>query len=111
MMYEGFASFRARHVLIADPQPVFRLGLVSMLESAHPAWDIAEADTLDEHRSRLRARAIDLLIIDARRPGGDLANQQQASPRVNLARTVIAVTEPGDTISALGCLSAGAHDT
>jgi DNA-binding NarL/FixJ family response regulator len=111
MMYEGFAGFRAQRVLIADPQPVFRLGLVSMLESAHPAWDIAEADTLEEHRPQLRARAIDLLIIEARLLGAEVASKEPATPRVNLARTVVAVTEPGDSISALGCLSAGAHAT
>jgi DNA-binding NarL/FixJ family response regulator len=111
MMYEGLASFRCDNVLIADPQPVFRLGLVALLASAHPNWDVAEADTLEEHRSRLRARSIDLLILEGRLLGAELARNTQGHEGVTLAPAIIAVTEPGDTVGALGCLSAGAHAT
>jgi DNA-binding NarL/FixJ family response regulator len=111
MMYEGLGTFRCENVLIADPQPVFRLGLVALLASAHPAWDVVEADTLEEHRSRLRTRSIDLLIIEGRLLGAELAKNNPGQPRVNLAPALIAVTEPGDAVGALGCLSAGAHAT
>lgn len=110
-MYDGLGSFRCENVLIADPQPVFRLGLVALLASAHPTWDVVEADTLDEYRSRLRTRSIDLLIIEARLLGAELAKNGPGQPRVGLAPSVIAVTEPGDSVGALGCLSAGAHAT
>jgi DNA-binding NarL/FixJ family response regulator len=111
MMYEGLGTFRCENVLIADPQPVFRLGLVALLASAHPTWDVVEADTLEEHRSRLRTRSIDLLIVEARLLGAELAKNIPGQPRVSLASAVIAVTEPGDSVGALGCLSAGAHAT
>jgi DNA-binding NarL/FixJ family response regulator len=111
MMYEGLGTFRCENVLIADPQPVFRLGLVALLASAHPTWDVVEADTLEEHRSRLRTRSIDLLIVEARLLGAELAKNIPGQSRVSLASAVIAVTEPGDSVGALGCLSAGAHAT
>ena len=110
-MYDGLAAFRCENVLIADPQPVFRLGLVALLASAHPNWDVVESGTLEEHRSRLRGRSIDLLILEARLLGAELAKGIPGHGRVSLAPAVIAVTEPGDSVGALGCLSAGAHAT
>jgi DNA-binding NarL/FixJ family response regulator len=111
MMCEGLATFRCKSVLIADPQPVFRLGLVALLATAHPGWDVSEADTLVEHRSRLRSRSIDLLILEGRLLGAEIAMPPSCHVRVSLAPAIIAVTEPGDSIGALGCLSAGAHAT
>jgi DNA-binding NarL/FixJ family response regulator len=110
-MYDGPAAFKCENVLIADPQPVFRLGLVALLASAHPGWDVVESDTLEEHRSRLRGRLVDLLILEARLLGAELAKAIPGHGRVSLAPAVIAVTEPGDSVGALGCLSAGAHAT
>jgi DNA-binding NarL/FixJ family response regulator len=110
-MYEGPTAFGCERVLIADPQPVFRLGLVALLASAHPNWDVVEADTLDEHRSRLRTRSFDLLILAGHMLGKELINNNSSQARVNLAPAIIAVTEPGDAVGALGCLSAGAHAT
>ncbi len=110
-MYDGLAAFRRKIVLIADPQPVFRLGLVALLTSAHPDWDVLEADTLEEHRTRLRARSIDLLIVEGRLLGAELGKSTAGQTRVELAPDIIAVTEPGDAVGALGCLSAGAHAT
>jgi two-component system nitrate/nitrite response regulator NarL len=110
-MYDGPAAFKCENVLIADPQPVFRLGLVALLASAHPNWDVVESDTLDEHRSRLRVRSVDLLILEARLLGAELAKSIPNQGRVSLAPAIIAVTEPGDAVGALGCLSAGAHAT
>jgi DNA-binding NarL/FixJ family response regulator len=110
-MYEGLASFKYKSVLIADPQPIFRLGLVALLTSAHPDWDVVEGDTLEEHRSRLRARSIDLLIVEGRLLGTELEQNSPAHVRTNLANDIIAVTEPGDSVGALGCLAAGAHAT
>lgn len=110
-MYDGPAAFKCENVLIADPQPVFRLGLVALLASAYPNWDVVESDTLEEHRSRLRGRSIDLLILEARLLGAELAKGIPGHDRGSLAPAVIAVTEPGDSVGALGCLSAGAHAT
>jgi DNA-binding NarL/FixJ family response regulator len=111
MMCEGLATFRCKNVLIADPQPVFRLGLVALLASAQPTWNVIEADTLEEYRSRLRARTIDLLIVEGRLLGAELAKNPPGHVRANLAPLIIAMTEPGDTVGALGCLTAGAHAT
>lgn len=110
-MYDGPAAFKCENVLIADPQPVFRLGLIALLASAHPDWDVVESDTLEEHRARLRGRSVDLLILEARLLGTELAKAIPGHGRVSLAPAIIAVTEPGDYVGALGCLSAGAHAT
>ena len=110
-MHEDLTGLGCCSVLIADPQPVFRLGLVALLASAHADWDVAESDTLEHHRPRLQAPAIDLLILQARLLGVELAGSMPGRLAVNLARNVIAVTEPGDTVGALGCLAAGAHAT
>jgi DNA-binding NarL/FixJ family response regulator len=90
---------------------VFRLGLVSLLEKAYRGWEVVESDTLDQHRHRLQARSIDLLILDGRLLGAELPPSAPGRLPVNLARNVIAVTEPGDTVGAWGCLAAGAHAT
>lgn len=110
-MYEGRLAFNRVTVLIADPQPVFRLGLVALLASANPDWDVVEADTLNEHRPRLRSRSIDLLIVEARLLGAELGIAPPENVRVNLAPVIVAVTEPGDVVGALGCIAAGAHAT
>ncbi|WP_158927234.1 response regulator transcription factor, partial [Acidisphaera sp. S103] len=90
---------------------MFRLGLVALLASVHPEWDVVESDTLEEHRSRLRGRSIDLVILEARLLGAELAKSIPGQGRASLAPAVVAVTEPGDSVGALGCLSAGAHAT
>jgi two-component system nitrate/nitrite response regulator NarL len=111
MMHEDLTGFRCFSVLIADPQPVFRLGLVALMASAHAEWDVGEADTLEQHRTRLQAGSIDLLILEGRLLGAELAGGTPGRLLASLARNVIAVTEPGDTVGALGCLAAGAHAT
>jgi DNA-binding NarL/FixJ family response regulator len=110
-MYEGSATFGYKNVLIADPQPVFRLGLVALLTSAHPGWDVIESNTLEENRARVQPRSIDLLILEGRLLGVELERNGPAHVRANLAHDIIAVTEPGDSVGALGCLAAGAHAT
>ena len=110
-MHEDPTGCGGCSVLIADPQPVFRLGLVALLASAHPEWDVAESDTLEQHRPRLQARSLDLLILEGRLLGAELIGSTPGRLPINLARNVIAVTDPGDAVGALGCLAAGAHAT
>lgn len=109
-MYDGIAKGGSKRVLIADPQPVFRLGLVALLESAHPDWDVIEADTVAEYRSRLQDGLIDLLIVDSRLFGLEIARGFPTGG-MNLGVDIVAVTEPGDTIGAFGCIGAGAGAT
>ena len=110
-MFEELSTFEYKNVLIADPQPVFRLGVVALLASSHPNWDVVEANTLEEHRSRLRTRSIDLLILEGRLLGAELERNNATHVQMNLANDIIAVTEPGDSVGILGCLAAGAHAT
>jgi two-component system, NarL family, nitrate/nitrite response regulator NarL len=110
-MYKEPASSACANVFIADPQPIFRLGLVALLASAQPGWDVIESGTLEEHRARLRDRSIDLLILEGRLLGAELDKSKLSHQRMDLARYIIAVIEPGDSIGALGCLAAGAHAT
>jgi DNA-binding NarL/FixJ family response regulator len=111
-MDEQRATLKHKNVLIADPQPMFRLGLVAVLASAHPDWDVVEADTLEEYRFRLRTRSLDLLIVEGRLLVTELARSSSAAHvQVNLANSIIAVTQPEDSVGVLGCLAAGAHAT
>ncbi len=72
-MYDGVTKGGSRRALIADPQPIFRLGLMALLESAYPDWDIIESDTLVAHRGQLQSGSIDLLIVDGRLLGQEVA--------------------------------------
>lgn len=98
-------------VLIADPQPIFRLGLAALLRTAHPGWSIAESDSLNNHRTQLISGVFDLLILDSRLLGTEFAGNATVRGRVNLSAGIVAVTEAGDTVGMLGCLAAGAHAT
>jgi two-component system nitrate/nitrite response regulator NarL len=110
-MGDDITTHRHRRVLIADPQPVFRLGLMALLASAHPDWDINESATLDEHRTQLISGAFDLLILEGRLLGAEFAHDATIRGRVNLSANIVAVTESGDSLGRLGCLAAGAHTT
>jgi two-component system nitrate/nitrite response regulator NarL len=100
-----------RRVLIADPQPIFRLGFMALVASAHPKWDVAESATLDDHRTQLVSGIFDLLVLEGSLLGGEFMHDAPIRGRVNLAAGIVAVTQPGDSIGALGCLAAGAHAT
>jgi DNA-binding NarL/FixJ family response regulator len=110
-MHDGAARTGPRRVLVVDPQPIFRLGLVALLESAFRDWDVAESDSLSDHRAGLRDGSIDLLIVDSRVFGQAVAQSLPAGRGLDIAADIIAVTEPGDTIGAFGCLGAGARAT
>jgi two-component system nitrate/nitrite response regulator NarL len=110
-MLDGAAKQRTKRVLIADPQPIFRLGLVALLDSAYPGWDVAESGSLLEYRSQLRDAAIDLLIIDSHLFGLEVAQRALDGGCIHADVDIIAITEPDDAIGAYGCLGAGANAT
>ena len=110
-MYQGLTKNRSRRVLIADPQAIFRLGLVSLLEFAYPDWDIIGSDTVVAHRGQLRDRSIDLLIVDSRLLGREAAEGLPIGGATNGWVDMIAVIEPDDSIGAFGCLAVGARAT
>jgi DNA-binding NarL/FixJ family response regulator len=108
-MYDDIAK-GPRRVLIADPQPIFRLGLVALLESSYPDWDVVESDAMTEHRTQLRDGSVRLLIVDSRVLGLEVA---RGLPFADMSKRadIIAITEHGDTIGAFGCLGVGARAT
>lgn len=110
-MQDDVIGGERRQVLIADRHPVFRLGLVALLTSAHPDWEVLETGTLDEHRTRLAQGSIDLLIVDSHLLGLELDRGLPIRGGLNLWVDIIAVTDPGDAMGAFGCLGAGAHAT
>jgi DNA-binding NarL/FixJ family response regulator len=110
-MNNGIAGEKSKRVLIADPQPIFRLGLVALLASAYPNWNVAESDTLEVHLPQLRQGSADLLIVDSRLLGIEAARGLPIGSDMSRWISIVAVTEPGDAIGALGCLGAGAHAT
>jgi len=110
-MNNGIAGEKSKRVLIADPQPIFRLGLVALLASAYPNWNVAESDPLEVHLPQLRQGSADLLIVDSRLLGIEAARGLPIGDDMSRWINIVAVTEPGDVIGALGCLGAGAHAT
>jgi two-component system nitrate/nitrite response regulator NarL len=108
-MYDGTAKGDAKRVLIADRQPIFRLGLVTYLHSAYPSWHILEADALPEQRSQLWDGSTDLLIVESRLFGLEI-NEHPLTVHDN-GVDIIAITEPEDVLGARGCLWAGARAT
>jgi two-component system nitrate/nitrite response regulator NarL len=110
-MYDGTTSGLAKQVLIVDPQPIFRLGLVALLASAYPGWDVAESDVLLQHRTQLHDAAIDLLIVDSHLFGLEVAQRGPEHSFIHPDVDIIALTEPDDAIGAFGCLGAGASAT
>lgn len=110
-MFDDVAKGGTRRVLVADPQPIFRLGLVALLESAYPDWNVIESETVVAHRGQLQNGSIDLLIVDSRLLGQEVAQGLPIGGGLNGWVDIVAVTEPGDTISAFGCLAVGARAT
>jgi two-component system nitrate/nitrite response regulator NarL len=110
-MYEDLAKGGSRRVLVADPQPIFRLGLMALLESAYPDWEVIESDAVVTHRGQLQDGSIDLLIVDSRLLGQEAAQGLPIGGGLNGWVDIVAVTEPGDTIGAFGCLAVGARAT
>ena len=110
-MHDEISENRQVRILIADPHPVFRLGLVALLSTSHPDWDVAEADSLDDHRTQLIGRVFDILILECNLLGVEFEQDTRFRSRLNLNAAVIAVTQRDDALGALGCLAAGAHAT
>jgi DNA-binding NarL/FixJ family response regulator len=110
-MFDDVAKGGTRRVLVADPQPIFRLGLVALLESAYPDWNVIESETVVAHRGQLQNGSIDLLIVDSRLLGQEVAQGLPIGGGLNGWVDIVAVTEPGDTIGAFGCLAVGARAT
>jgi DNA-binding NarL/FixJ family response regulator len=110
-MFDDVAKGGTRRVLVADPQPIFRLGLVALLESAYPDWNVIESETVVAHRGQLQNGSIDLLIVDSRLLGQEVAQGLPIGGGLNGWVDIVAVTEPGDTMSAFGCLAVGARAT
>jgi len=110
-MHDEISENRQVRILIADPHPVFRLGLVALLSTSHPNWDVAEADSLDDHRTQLIGRVFDILILECNLLGVEFAQDERLRSRLNLNAAIVAVTQRSDSLGALGCLAAGARAT
>ena len=95
------------HVLIEDNQPVFRHGLVALLSSRHPDWDIRAPDPPSNCREMLETQSVDLLLI-----GAEQLCRNFASCYVKNSRSkIIAITEGYCALTALGCVALGASAT
>jgi DNA-binding NarL/FixJ family response regulator len=110
-MYDSITKGGSRRVLVADPQPIFRLGLVALLESVYPDWAVIESDNVAAHRGQLQDGSIDLLIVDSRLLGQEVGQGLPVDGGINRWVDIIAVIEPGDMIGAFGCLAVGARAT
>ena len=110
-MNDNTKNGRSKRVLIADQQPVFRLGIVTILASAYPDWDVTQSETLDEYRTSLRDGSFDLLIVGCQLLGEEAEKPLPIGGGMNAWIDIVAITEPGDAIGRIGCLAAGAHVT
>jgi two-component system nitrate/nitrite response regulator NarL len=110
-MYNAMTKVGPRRVLIADPQPIFRLGLVALLESTYPDWDVIESDSVVPHRTQLQDGSIDLLIVDSQLLGQEVARDLPIAGGLNGWVDIIGVTEPGDRVGEFGCMAVGARAT
>jgi DNA-binding NarL/FixJ family response regulator len=96
------------HVLIEDNQPVFGHGLIALLSSRYPDWDIRAPDHPSECREMLETQTVDLLIIGAELLCKDFACRHVTNSRPK----IIAITEEGGcALTALGCMALGANAT
>jgi DNA-binding NarL/FixJ family response regulator len=96
------------HVLIEDNQPVFRHGLMALLSSRYPDWDIRAPNHPSACREILETQLVDLLIIEAGLLGKDFASHHVMTP----GPKVIAITDEDDCATKrLGCMSLGANAT
>jgi DNA-binding NarL/FixJ family response regulator len=98
-------------VLIVDTQPVFRLGLLTLLESTYPHWSVSESDTMAAFHGRLWEGAVDLLFIDSETLGKEATRNGSTRGGLSLVSTIVAITSVDDPVLSMGCMSAGAHAT
>jgi DNA-binding NarL/FixJ family response regulator len=101
----------AARVLIVDAQPLFRLGLLTLLQSAYPHWTVSEADTTADIRGLLWEGAIDLLFIDSHLLGHEAADHKTSRRGLGLVSSIVAIASSNDPITTLGCAAVGAHAT
>jgi DNA-binding NarL/FixJ family response regulator len=95
------------HVLIEDNQPIFGHGLIVLLSSRYPDWDIHAPDHPSDCREMLETQSVDLLII-----GAELLRKDFACRYVTNSRPkIIAITDGGCALTALGCMALGANAT
>jgi DNA-binding NarL/FixJ family response regulator len=103
----GTLAMALMHVLIEDNQPVFRHGLIALLSSRYPDWDIRAPDPPSDCREMLETQSVDLLII-----GAELLRKYFAGRYVTNSRPkIIAITEGYCALTALGCMALGASAT
>ncbi len=100
---------RQTRVLIVDGQPIFRLGLLTFLESAFPHWKIAEADSVRNGSRHLWEGAVDLLFIDSYLLGQERLQGPTSVSCLSLVSCIVAIIPNNDPIMTTGCLGAGAH--
>ena len=103
----GTLAMALVHVLIEDNQPVFRHGLIALLSSRYPAWDIRASDPPSDCREMLETQSVDLLIIGAELLCKDFASRSITNSRPK----IIAITEGYCALTALGCMALGASAT
>jgi DNA-binding NarL/FixJ family response regulator len=66
-------SKEALRCVIVDDHPVVRQGVRSLLQRNWPAWEVADAETLDAALSQLGKGKPDIVVLDPWKAGSDVA--------------------------------------
>ena len=96
-------------VLVVDDHPVFRIGMVALLEELDDIEVVGEASTEDEAVSAAADRAPDVVLMDLDLGGGSGAMATREILRAQPATGVLVVTMFADDEALFGAIRAGAR--
>lgn len=95
-------------VLLAEPQPIFRLGLRRLLQGLDAAAEFLESSDLDQTRRLAKDAVLDLALVDLRLPGIAPPDGLRALLRMLPDTPVIVVSTLESRSQALEMLNLGA---
>jgi DNA-binding NarL/FixJ family response regulator len=96
-------------VVVLDRQPLFRLGVVSLLRDAHPRWVCSDAGQLDDVHPVLMEHDRVVVLVDPQLPDiaelGGIRELVASYPQ----HLFVATSDSDDRVAILACLTAGAR--
>jgi DNA-binding NarL/FixJ family response regulator len=109
MSASAFKSVRKRRVLVADDHPLFRDGLVRLLDRERDLICCGETDTVAGTLAAVRTQKPDLLVLDLRLRDGDSLELIKTLKAEAPALPVLVLSQHDETLYAARALQAGAR--